>query len=276
MPYFIMPKSLATPAMPTCLTLDQVRLVDTPLSDQVYDVLRAAILSGELKPNERLVERELANRLKISRTPIREAISRLDQEGYVAALPTRGVIVNSFTVAQVEEMYGIRAVLEGYAARRAAVLISAPDIEELEEICAQSHLLLSGDRSEQQQIRAIMKLNARFHDVLEQASGSDRLHRLIDGLRPPILTYRVAALRTHPERERSTIEHYRIVQALKAGDVDGVERMMRQHAYQACEVVLSHTPHAHESSGATIAKAACVDLFEADLLEIDTGRVRSS
>lgn len=250
--------------MPARLTLDQVRLVDTPLSDQVYDVLRAAILTGELKPNERLVERDLANRLNISRTPIREAISRLDQEGYVAALPTRGVIVNSFTAAQVEEMYGIRAVLEGYAARRAAVLIGAADIEDLEDTCARSHLVLTSDRSEQRQIREIMKLNARFHDVLEQASGSDRLHRMIDALRPPVLTYRVAALRTHAERERSTVDHYRIVHALKSGDVDGVEKLMRQHAYQACQVVLSHTPHARDDNQATSAKSTGADRLETD------------
>ena len=223
--------------MSTPHPLDNAGLIDTKLSDQVYEVLREAIVNGDLLPNARLVERELAQRLRISRTPVREAISRLDQEGYVTPLPTRGVVVQSLSPEDIEEIFDLRVVLEGYAVRAAARRISAAEIAELEAICAESSACVVLDRPHQAKDFVIM--DTRFHDLLERAARSGRLRRMAASLRPQVLIYRVATLHDQFQRERSLQQHREIVAALAAGDGERAELVMRRHLEEARDVVLA-------------------------------------
>ena len=217
--------------------LDNVSLVETRLSDQVYEVLREAIVNGDLLPNARLVERELAGRLRISRTPVREAILRLDQEGYVTPLPTRGVVVRSLSVEDIDEIFGLRIVLDVYAARRAAARITPEEIAALEEICRESARCVVLDRPQHAQDFVVM--DTEFHDCLEKAARSSRLGRMTGGLRLQVLIYRVATLHDQFQRERSLQDHWEIVAALKLGDADRAEQVMRRHLTEARDVVLA-------------------------------------
>ncbi len=217
--------------------LDNVSLVETKLSDQVYDVLRDAIVNGDLLPNARLVERELADRLRISRTPVREAILRLDHDGYVTPLATRGVVVRSLSGADIDEIFGLRIVLDVYAARRAAAHVTPEDIAELETICRESGHCVVLDRP--QHARDFVVMDTKFHDCLEKVARSRRLSRMTEGLRLQVLIYRVATLHDQFQRERSLQDHWDIVDALKRGDADRAEQVMRRHLTEAHDVVLA-------------------------------------
>jgi DNA-binding GntR family transcriptional regulator len=201
----------------------------TPVRERAYEYLKASILSGRFNPGERLTEERLAKELGISRTPIREALYKLESEGLITPLETRGFITTQDSKQEVEEIFEIRGVLEGYALRLIAPRISEHDLDELEGYVQQAEEALRAGSLE-----VVFQWNTRFHDYLHDLTKDRR--RLLDmlvTLRRYVLRYRHNTLR-YPEGRKRTVEgHRRILLARRLRDADLCERVMREHIQEA-------------------------------------------
>lgn len=209
--------------------------VHRPLREEVYDALRRAIVHGELPPGIRVVETELAARLGISRTPIREAFRRLEAEGFLSKGRGSSLVVSAMSLEEVEETFRIRAVLEGFAARLAAERAAVDAIEQLEEILKRTEGLVGEEAPEQ-----LLDWNTRFHDGLNALSGSAQLQQLLQAIHDRILRYRRITLEVGPARKQWLGEHWAILQAIKERDPDRAERLTTQHVHRKKETVVAY------------------------------------
>ncbi len=201
----------------------------TPIRERAYEHLKSAILGGKYKPGHRLTEEALARELGISRTPVREALYKLESEGLITPLETRGFVTASDSKEEVEEIFEIRGVLEGYALRLVAADIDDETLEALGGIVDKaSHALETND------METVFRCNTEFHDRLQaMVAHKQRLHGMIVHLRRYILRYRRSTL-MHPDGGRRTAEgHQKIVMALRLRDPDLCERVMREHIQEA-------------------------------------------
>lgn len=207
-----------------------VSLIDptVPSSERVYVALRHQILAGELKPNQRLVEMQLAGQFGLSRTPVREALKRLSAEGLVAVDPIRGTVVRHVDAAEVEGIYAIREALDGLAARLAATHGSEGDIAKLKLI---SELMQESAHAGHRE--AIVQINIMFHEVLYSASHNERLAAMARSLQDAVRQYSSLVF-TDPSRVVEVIsEHEAIVTAIEAHDPDRAEAACRGHMARA-------------------------------------------
>lgn len=192
--------------------------------DRVYQKLRQAVLEGTLTPGERLIERKLAQQLKVSRTPVREAIRILEREGLVYHLPRVGATVARMDEQEVNETYRIRAVLEGLATRMAAERIEPSQLHELTKL-----LDLIEAYSSQENLEKLEKIHWEFNDLIYRAAGSPRLYDMITSLADYIAIY-VRFGYAQPGRiAEATREHRQLVEAIKLRDGDLAERVAREH-----------------------------------------------
>lgn len=204
--------------------------LDRPVAirKKVYEHLRANILAGRIAPATRLVEARLAEGIGVSRTPIREALHMLEMEGLLEGSPRGGYRVRGIEWSEVEEICEIRAVTETLAARWAIARLRAEDMAALEGNVARCEAELNDGRT-----GGFPDLDAEFHDILVRASGSRRLQELCQSLRQHMLLYRVESLYL-PEVARTAAEgHRRILETIRARDVDGVADAIREHLEDA-------------------------------------------
>ena len=206
--------------------------------DGVFERLRALILTGEYGPDERLIEEQLAERLGVSRTPVRQALTMLEAEGLVEIEANRGATVCSFSIDDVWDIYDLRAVLEGHAARKAAGLIRRHELEGLRELVGQMEGLAGRFDDHEEEIRTLVGLNQRFHGTIAGASRNRRLKRLINRTVEIPLMFKAFFWYTPRERVRSNQYHRRILQALERGDADRAEIIMREHVYEGRDFVI--------------------------------------
>jgi DNA-binding GntR family transcriptional regulator len=199
------------------------------------EVIRAAIIDGRLAPGRRLKEEELARELGMSRTPVREALLLLQSEGLVESIPRRGATVRSYAADDLDDMYQLRAVLEGYAARRAATRISAQDVVRLEESCAKFERLRAHD-----DVGDLVKENLFFHNVVHEAAASDRLRPLMRKVIEIPLVYK--SFYWYSPEQKLISEHYhkRLTRALAAGEAERAEMIMTEHVLEARDFLLAH------------------------------------
>jgi len=200
------------------------------LTDSVYDQLRSAIVRGQLRPNERLVEAELAERLQVSRTPIREGLQRLAADGLVVSR-RRGWIVYEHTIDQIRDIYETRAALEGFAARLAALRATPQQLDAIAAILRDSEGILHSPREH------LVGVNNRFHDAIDLASGNHQLIAFIKRYRLYYFTYRVAAMYTDDEAAASRDQHERLAAVLLTRDADRAEAITREHIATALQVI---------------------------------------
>jgi len=200
-----------------------------PVREKVYEYLKSTILSGRFNPGERLTEEHLARKMGVSRTPVREALHKLESEGIIKALETRGFIVSGDSKDEVEELFEIRAILEGHALRFISGKISDEDLEQLNECIEKAEGALKKRR-----IDEVFKWNTKFHDMLHGLIAEKRrLHRLMVNMRKYVLRYRMDTLE-YPDGGRRAIDgHRKILLALKLRDPDLCERVMREHIQEA-------------------------------------------
>ncbi|MDQ4072566.1 MAG: GntR family transcriptional regulator [Actinomycetota bacterium] len=198
------------------------------------EVIREAIVDGRLTPGQRLKEEELARELGMSRTPVREALLLLQSEGLVESIPRRGATVRSYAADDLDDMYQLRAVLEGYAARRAATRISRDDIARLEESCARFDRLRTEDG-----LRDLVKENLLFHNVILDAAGSDRLVPLVRKVIELPLVYRSFSWYSPEQKLISQHYHRQLTRALAAGDAKRAEMIMTEHVLEARDFLLA-------------------------------------
>lgn len=192
--------------------------------DKVYERLRQAILKGRLQPGDRLVERKLAEQLAVSRTPVREAIRMLELEGLVSHLPRVGAMVARVNDMEVFEIYRIRAVLEGLAARMAAERIGAEQLEHLGVL-----LKYIEAYSAEGDVGNLEKVHREFNDLIYKAANSQRLYGMITTLVDHITRF-IRVGYSYPGRiPEATREHRQLVEAIKMRDGDLSERIAREH-----------------------------------------------
>lgn len=200
--------------------------------------LRGLILTGEYGPKERLIEEQLAERLGVSRTPVRQALTMLEAEGLVEITPNRGATVCSFSIEDVWDIYDLRAVLEGYAARRAAERIERRELERLRDLADGMEGLAGRFDDHEEEIRALVALNQEFHGTIVGASRNRRLQRLINRTVEIPLMFKAFFWYTPHERAISNQYHRRILEALEKGDAEKAETIMREHVYEGRDFVL--------------------------------------
>ena len=204
-----------------------------PLREVVAEALRDAIKSGTLAPGQRLMEIQLAEELGVSRTPVREAIRKLEQEGYVVTVPRRGAYVASVSIRDINEIFEIRAALEVLACELAAERITEEEQERLERL-----LVAIGGQIEAGDMEKIVETDMRFHDLLYQASRNTRLVGIISNLREQLTRFRSASM-SFPGRLKETLEEHReIVDAIAQGDVQGAKQAAEAHMEKAERTLL--------------------------------------
>jgi DNA-binding GntR family transcriptional regulator len=206
------------------------------LSTRTQDALRELILRGDLPPGARLGEVELAERLGVSRTPVREALGRLAAEGLVEVMPNRGARVTSWTVAQLEEVFDLRAALEPALTALAVPRATAADADELEELARA--MARAGRPGACRDLDALVPLNRRFHDRLVARADHPAMAAALAGaVHAPIVlrnfhTYDDASL------ARSLAHHLEIVAAVRAGDPRWAAAVMTAHIHNARAVMV--------------------------------------
>jgi DNA-binding GntR family transcriptional regulator len=205
---------------------------------EVLERLRALILTGQYGPDERLIEEQLAERLGVSRTPVRHALTMLEAEGLVEIAPNRGATVCSFTIEDVWDIYDLRAVLEGHAARRAAGRIQRHELEHMRDLAGEMEGLAGRFDDHQEEIRALVALNQEFHGTIVEASRNRRLKRLINRTVEIPLMFKAFFWYTPRERTISNHYHRQILGALEKGDADRAEIIMREHVYEGRDFVI--------------------------------------
>ncbi len=205
-----------------------------PLREVVCETLRDAIRKGVLKPGERLMEIQLADELGVSRTPVREAIRKLELEGYVIMMPRRGTYVANLSIRDVNEVFEIRTSLDSLASGLAAERITDEELEHLQRL-----LVAIGGYIEQGDMDKIVETDTKFHDLLYTASRNSRLTGIIFNLREQLTRFRTASM-SYPGRLRATLEeHRRIVEAIAQGDVKEAQAASEYHMEKSEQTLLA-------------------------------------
>ena len=184
-----------------------------PLRDVVFHALREAIITGELKPGDRLMETPLAERMGVSRTPVREAIRKLELEGFVVMLPRKGAQVAQITRKDIGDVLEIRAVLEGLGVELAAKRMQSEDIEELKKINGEfASASPAGD------VARLVELDTRFHDFIFTKADNEKLQQIIGSLVEQVSRFRVTYLRKPTYHDAIAKEHEAIIRAMESRD----------------------------------------------------------
>ncbi|MCM1283061.1 MAG: GntR family transcriptional regulator [Muribaculaceae bacterium] len=195
-----------------------------PLRDVVFHTLREAILRGDLKPGERLMELQLASKLGVSRTPIREAIRMLEQEGLAVTMPRRGAEVAKMTLKDMEDVLEIREVLDELAVKSACARITAEQLQRLSVVNQQFESSTgTGD------VKMIAEADETFHDVIYEATGNPKLVAMLNNLREQMYRYRIEYVKDPRNYPVLIREHEAILQGLKDRDVEQSVSAMQEH-----------------------------------------------
>lgn len=203
------------------------------LGRSVFENLKRAIVKGDLTPDSRVVESRVAEALGISRTPVREAIHKLEREGLVRQGPKGGFFVAGLTSEDMEETFGIRSVLESYAAKLAAIRHLEGELRPLEEkLEAYQESLDRGN------LDALPRINTEFHDLLYGLSRSPKLIKMINGLRDHILRFRLVILKIEEMAKLSNEDHCMMLRAIKGRDAAGVEKLVKKHILRGQDIIL--------------------------------------
>jgi DNA-binding GntR family transcriptional regulator len=210
------------------------------IADQIYERTKRDILNGIIKPGQRLHEVDVANAVSASRTPVREAFRRLEQENLVERVARGGVRVIQLEWEAVKDLYDLRTVLETYAIKLACEKITSEQIVTLKQIKAQAmELLSSPELSSDYVFSRFMELNAQFHETIYQATGSHFLMVIINQLRGIVQVMRSMSLQVEQSSTRAWAEHNRLIQYLEKHDVQSAQDLIQQHVQNAAQEVLS-------------------------------------
>jgi DNA-binding GntR family transcriptional regulator len=205
-----------------------------PLSEEVYDALRAAILGGRLAPGARIVEAEIARQMAVSRSPVREAVRKLEKEGLVEYVPRRGTMVIGLSRQDVADAYQLRAYLEGYGARLAASRASAESLARLLELIERMRACAAV-----QDLDGLVSADVAFHREVCLASGSRRLLQVWETLNPARWTL-ISGLRVSDlSLEQIAERHWPILAALESRNPETADSIIRAHILELADRVLT-------------------------------------
>ncbi|MCQ4727363.1 GntR family transcriptional regulator [Anaerotignum faecicola] len=204
-----------------------------PLREVVFNNLRDAILKGELAPGERLLENQLADKLGVSRTPVREALRMLEQENLVALIPRKGAQVLDLSANDIKNVLEIRSALEAVGIRHACRSMTSESLREIKLLNAQFEQAFEDGDYEK-----VATVDEKIHDIIFASSNNNKLVQIISSMRAQVYRYRIAYLKVH-ETKTAVINHHRaIIEAIEnRNEKDGV-RVMAEHIEHQTQVIL--------------------------------------
>jgi DNA-binding GntR family transcriptional regulator len=228
-------------------------LRDQPsLQERTYQALREALLEGNYLPGQRIYEAEIARLLEVSRNPVREAIRRLQQDGLLEVRPRSGIYVASVPAEEVEDVYRLRAALEGVAAALAAERMTDAEIDEL------GRMIPSGTR----ELRPVSSASVtvaradKFHHAIHAGARSPRLSLLLEMLYAQVMHFRNLTLRMPGRAEAAAGGHRQLYEALVRRDAAEAERLMRAHVDGARTMLMKHLEELEQGAKAELTKTA--------------------
>lgn len=195
-----------------------------PLRDVVFNTLRQAILTGELKPGERLMEIHLANKLGVSRTPIREAIRKLELEGLVTMIPRRGAEVAQITEKSMNDVLEVRRALDALCAELACERITEEELGRLKQACDAFEAAVRT-----RDVKKVAKADVELHDIIVQATGNQRLIQLINNLSEQMYRYRFEYIKDISQHQRLIDEHRMIYEGIVKKDKEAASQAAHVH-----------------------------------------------
>lgn len=200
------------------------------LRGRVFVMIENDILNGKYKHGESLNESRVAKELKVSRTPVREAIWQLELEGLVVYIPNKGAIVKGMSSEDIRDIFDIRMKIEGLAAKRAASNITDLQLKELKEVVEFEEFYTNKGDTKQ-----ILKLDTKFHEIIFQASGSRLLDRTLTSFHHYIQRARNLSLEDKDRAKKALTEHIAIMKAIEKGNKEKAEALMEEHILNASE-----------------------------------------
>jgi len=195
-----------------------------PLRDKIYDRIKTRIICGDLAQGEKLSEIELAESMGVSRTPLREAFRQLQMEGYIDALPNRGAYVCKLLPKEVEQIYSIIALLEGYAAKQAAKQMSHVELDKLKKLDDRLQLYAS-----RKKYNDYIEKNVEFHRLITNLSGNGHVAKLVTELRMRIYRYRLMSVTIPGYLSIYASQHKKIIDALGERNSVLARKYMEEH-----------------------------------------------
>jgi DNA-binding GntR family transcriptional regulator len=204
-----------------------------PIREIAYETLKHAIITGQIPAGSRIVETEYADRLHISRTPLREALRKLERDGLVEYVLRRGVVVRAFTIADVEEIYTIRNALEMLTLPSIIENATAEDIRSMREKLHRMDAFLTKN-----DIEGLSPLARSFHDELTSISGLNRILRVIQSQDEYIRRFSAMSIAIETRRSTAHQEHYKLVEYVEKKDLENLTSLMQKHIERSKETCL--------------------------------------
>ncbi len=209
---------------------------------EIVQTLETQIIQGSLKPKEPLVESSICGRFGVSRTPVREAMRMLESRGYLIFTPYKGWTVKEISIAEVQEVYVVRAHLASLAAELACANLRERDLQELDGMLADMAVVVQkGD------VHEYFELNINFHTLIEGVSGNRPLVRIMESLDKMTLRYRFLSLSLSGRLERSLDEHSRMVQAFRERDPEAAAQIAKESALNSGKLLMEYFGKPHPS-----------------------------
>ena len=209
-----------------------------PLRDVVFERLRKAIVEGALKPGQRLMEVQLAEQLGVSRTPVREAIRKLELEGLVIMLPRKGAYVADMSIKDVIDLLEVRSALEGLAASLAAERMMPENIEKLKSISNELK-----ENVENSNLAETLKKDVEFHQCIFEASGNNKLVQMINSLWEQVYRFREGYMSDYNAALEIIKEHEKLIGAIENGESDKASKYAREHIEKAEQYMIDKADH---------------------------------
>ena len=206
-----------------------------PLREVVFRALRNAIVQGEFQPGERLMEVTIANKLGVSRTPVREAIRMLELEGLVVMIPRKGAEVANITVKDLKDALEVRMAIEALSVRLTCERIDEKGKEELKQACIAFREAINSKL-----VPAIVETDEAFHNTIYKLSQNPRLINIAQNLREQVYRYRVEYVKDFSYHDNLVTEHDQITNAILLGDANTAERIMNEHIYNQEQIVIKN------------------------------------
>jgi DNA-binding GntR family transcriptional regulator len=195
-----------------------------PLREVIFNTLKEAIIVGELKPGERLMEVQLAEKMGVSRTPVREAIRKLELEGLVTMIPRKGAQVAGLSPKDIVDVLEVRSVLDGLATSLSSVKMKEEQLKELKQINKQF-----ANYVEKGNLQGSIKKDVEFHEVIYRSSGNEKLMQIVSNLREQVQRFRVIYLKDYSNQKDIESEHEEIIEAIMKRDPEAASYAAKKH-----------------------------------------------
>ncbi len=203
-----------------------------PLNQIIYEGLRSAIIKGVIPMGERINEKNYADALNVSRTPIREALHRIQDEGIVRHVPNFGIMVTQFSQKDVDEIYQIRHALEILATVNATVLLTDEKEAEMEKLLSETEQAQAEGR-----VRDVIEMSKKFNTMIYEFAEMPRLNSIQNRLRDYLIRFRDISLMNDDRRQLAIDEHRQIFEFMKSGNIEEMQDLITDHLYRSKEFI---------------------------------------